>query len=254
MSDAVSTSPASAPSPEPIWEASIPPTARWSMPISWPPIGPPSAWSCGMAAAIELTEDAAIGSTRPFHTSVVPTIHSARLHAAVEVTPDGKSVASSSQWSASRTASATWSCWRWLGEGSAVVAACLRARSSARSQLSGPSYGCIIAWIWVNIAPKSGAPPAPGVPPIRPPKNCSNGVPLNGLFCPSSGSLLMPQRYADGQPRAGRDGVDAGDHPSAARLGSARAREPREAGRAARDAARRGRGRRRPRRRRLRRA
>ena len=72
--------------------------------------------------------DAAMGSTRPFQTSVVPTIHSARLQAAVEVTPEGKSVVSSSQWSARRTASATWSCWRWVGEGSGSAAACLRER------------------------------------------------------------------------------------------------------------------------------
>ena len=48
------------------------------------------AWACsGIAELSELTDEAAIGSTRPFQTSVVPTIHSARLQAAVEVTPEG---------------------------------------------------------------------------------------------------------------------------------------------------------------------
>ncbi len=81
----------------------------------------------------------AIGSTSFFHTGVVSTIHSARLHALAVVTPEGKSVVSSSQWSASRIASATASFCRWVGEGSGVWATTLRAVSTAWSQLIGPS-------------------------------------------------------------------------------------------------------------------
>ena len=61
--------------------------------------------------------------------------------------------------------------------------------SVAASQFSGPSYGCIIAWIWPISAPRSGIPgpiwpPGPKSAPKLPPmlaKNCSKGVPLNGL-------------------------------------------------------------------------
>ena len=73
------------------------------------------------------TDRSATGSTSTFHTSVVPTTHSARLQAAVEVTPEGNDVASSSQWSASRTASATASFCRCVGEGSGDWATTLRA-------------------------------------------------------------------------------------------------------------------------------
>ncbi len=105
---------------------------------------------------------------------MVPTIHSARLQAAVEVTPEGNAVASSSQWSASVTASATASFCFWLGDGSGFWATTLRAMSIAKSQLIGPSCGCIRDWIWLNRAPRSGEP--------LPPKNCSNGVPLKGFW------------------------------------------------------------------------
>ena len=107
MSEAVSTSPARAPRPDPTCWASIAPIALPSMAM----IGPPMlAASAGRALPSAPTDDAAIGSTRTFQTSVVPTIHSALLQAAVEVTPEGNWVVSSSQWSASRTASATSSC------------------------------------------------------------------------------------------------------------------------------------------------
>ena len=136
MSETLSTSPASAPSPEPTWVASIAPTALPMMPSS----GPAEACiSVGSAPLRPDTDCSATGSTSTFQTSRVPTIHSALLHAAVEVTPDGKPVASSSQWSARRTASATASFWRWLGLGSGLAATVLRARSSATLQLSGPS-------------------------------------------------------------------------------------------------------------------
>ena len=87
MSETLSTSAARAPSPEPTWEASIAPTALPRMPS----IGPEAARaSSGRALPRAWTEPSAIGSTSTFHTSVVPTIHSARLQAAVEVTPEGK--------------------------------------------------------------------------------------------------------------------------------------------------------------------
>ncbi len=115
MSEADTTSPAMAPRPEPTWLASIAPTALPSIARMGPPI--PAA-SAGSALPSAPTDEAAIGSTSTFHTSVVPTTHSARLQAAVEVTPDGKSVVSSSQWSARRTASAISSRSRCEGVGS----------------------------------------------------------------------------------------------------------------------------------------
>ena len=136
MSEAETTSPARAPSPEPTWVASIAPTALPSMAR----IGPPMlAASAGRALPSAPTDDAAIGSTSTFQTSVVPTIHSALLQAAVEVTPEGKSVVSSSQWSARRTASAISSLCCCDGVGSGCWATVLRAVSTARSQFSGPS-------------------------------------------------------------------------------------------------------------------
>ena len=95
--------------------------------------------SAGRALLSAPTDDAAIGSTSTFHTSRVPTIHSARLQAAVEVTPDGNAVVSSSQRSASRTASATSSTCCCDGVGSGCWATVLRAVSMAASQFRGPS-------------------------------------------------------------------------------------------------------------------
>jgi hypothetical protein len=191
MSEAVSTSPAIAPSPEPTCEASMEPMALPSMPRIGPLI---AAASAGRALPSAPTDDAAIGSTSTFQTSVVPTTHSARLQAAVEVTPEAKPVVSSSHRSARRTASATSSRCFCEGVGSDCCATVLRAMSTAKSQLSGPSYGCIIDWIWLKSWPRSGAPP---------PKSCSNGVPRNGLVpsegpsWPSSGGwLVMSPRYA----------------------------------------------------------
>ena len=94
------------------------------MPSSGPDIARASS---GRAPLSACTEDSAIGSTSTFHTSVVPTTHSARLHAAVEVTPEGNSVVSSSQWSASRSASATASFCCCVGDGSGDWATVLRA-------------------------------------------------------------------------------------------------------------------------------
>ncbi len=136
MSETVSTSPARAPRPEPTWVASIAPIALPIMPI----IGPAMAWaSAGSAPLRPCTDCSATGSTSTFHTSRVSSTHSARLQAAVEVTPEAKSVVLSSQWSASRSASATASRSRWPGVGSAELAAPLRARSRATFQLSAPS-------------------------------------------------------------------------------------------------------------------
>ena len=175
---------------------------------------------------------AATGSTSTFQTSVVPTIHSARDHAAVEDTPDGNAVVVSSQWSARRTASATSSFCFWVTLGSGEAAACLRAMSSARSQLTGPSCGFISDWIWVKSALRSGIPPEPGPPvPAAPPRRTTEqraevGHPaaeerlerralegVDGLVGAvgsfSSGSMpelsVMAPNYSFGQPgRAGR--------------------------------------------------
>ena len=117
MSLAVSTSPASPPSAGPTWLPNIAPPALPSIPIS----GPAIAWaSSGIALPIAPTTCSATGSTSTRHTSVVCSIHSARLQAAVVLTPEGSTVASSSQWSASRMASATrvWSLRSGLGSGS----------------------------------------------------------------------------------------------------------------------------------------
>ena len=190
-----------------------------------PIIGPATALaSSGSAEPIAATEPSAIGSTRTFQTSAVPTIHSARLQAADEVTPEGNAVVSSSQWSASRTASATASRWRAVTDGSLDWATVLRARSSATSQLMGPSCGCSSDWIWLKIAPRSGI---PGIwPPRRPagltraeaepeaaraarpsrpaPEELLEGRALEGVLVPSSGSSgvlpglsFMAPRYAE---------------------------------------------------------
>ena len=151
------------------------------MPISGPAI---ALASSGIALPMAPTTCSATGSTRTRHTSVVCSIHSARLQAAVVVTPEGSTVASSSQWSARRMASATrpWS-WR-SGLGSGSCAAVRRAMSVARVQFTGPSYGAIIACIWPIRPGEVGHPachPGPASDPPRALKICSKGVPLNGL-------------------------------------------------------------------------
>ena len=106
-------------------------------------------------------------------------------------------MASSSQWSASRQASATASCWRCVGVGSGWAATCLRATSRAKSQLIGPSWGAnsaaICDCICENSVDRSGiSPPAPNPPASPPgPNSASNGVPRKGFSAgsrPSSGS------------------------------------------------------------------
>ena len=105
-----------------------------------PSSGPPMARaSSGRAPESDWVDWAATGSTSPRQTSWVPTTHSARLQALVLVIAEGRSVAASSQWSASPRASATASFWRCEGLGSGCWATVLRAVSTARSQLTGPS-------------------------------------------------------------------------------------------------------------------
>ena len=105
-----------------------------------PTIGPLMPWaSAGSALPTAPTDDWAMGSTIGFQRSMVPTIHSARLQAAVDCTPEENSVASSSHRSASRTASATAPCWRSVGEGSGLWATARRAMSVATFQFSAPS-------------------------------------------------------------------------------------------------------------------
>ena len=69
------------------------------------------------------------------------------------VTPELNVVASSSQWSARRTASATWSCWAVVGEGSGCWATERRAMSPASVQFTAPSCGAIIACTWLISRP-----------------------------------------------------------------------------------------------------
>ena len=153
------------------------PLALPSMAIS----GPASCLiSSGIAWPSAAVAEPAIGSTSTFHTSRVSTIHSARDHAAVVVTPEGNSVVVSSQWSARRTASATAADWAGVMLGSGSCAATRRARSSTLSQLTGPSCGANSDCICAISALRSGMPPPAPKPPIWE-KICSKGVPLNGL-------------------------------------------------------------------------
>ena len=178
MSEALSTSPASAPRPLPTWLATIAPLALPSIAISGP-----ASWriSSGIAWLSAEVAEPAIGSTSTFHTSMVSTIHSARDQAAVVLTPEGNSVVVSSQWSARRTASATAPDCADETVGSGSCAAVRRARSMTVSQLIGPSCGAKNDCIWAISAPRSGMPPpAPPRPPICE-KICSKGVPLKGL-------------------------------------------------------------------------
>ena len=144
MSLAVSTSAARPPSAAPTWLPNSAPPTLLSIPISGPAM---ARVSSGIASPMAATTCSATGSTSTFHTGVVCSIHSARLQAAVVVTPEGSTVASSSQWSASRIASATrsWSPRSGLGSGSCALVR--RAMSVARLQFTGPSYGAIMACI-----------------------------------------------------------------------------------------------------------
>ena len=143
------------------------------IPVALPiiPSSGPASWraSSGSASASEPPARSASGVTRTFHTSYVPTSHSALLHAAVRSTPEGKPVASSSQWSARRTASATASAACAFGVGSGVCAAMRRAVSSAKSQFTGPSLSdwFIIAWIWPSSWFRSGIPAPPAASALR---------------------------------------------------------------------------------------
>ena len=211
MSEALSTSPARPPRACPTWEPNIAPPAWPRMPISGPAIACASA---GRAEPIADTTCSATGSTSRCHTPTVSSTHSARLQATAERTPEGNSVAESSQWSASRRASATSLRWRSVGVGSGSSATVRRATSLARVQFTEPSCGAIIACIWLINAERSGIPPAPcappnapGRPPPAPPKAlkiCSNGVPLKGLLSSPSGrspgSFVMGPNYSLRQP------------------------------------------------------
>ena len=183
------------------------PPAWPSRPSSGPAI---ACASGGSALPIADTTCSATGSTSRCHTPIVCSTHSARLHAALACTPDGKSVAESSQWSASRSASATSLRCRSVGEGSGCCATVWRATSLARFQFTEPSCGVIIACIWLISCERSGMPAAPcsgatgAAAPPKALKICSNGVPLNGLFGSSSGlspgSFVMGPNYSPRQP------------------------------------------------------
>ena len=144
--------------------------------------GPASCFiSSGIAWPRAWVAEPAIGSTSTFQTGIVSTIHSARDHAAVVVTPEGNSVVVSSQWSARRTASATAPDCAGLTVGSGSWAAARRARSVTVSQLTGPSCGAKKDCICAISELRSGSPPPGPNPPIWE-KICSKGVPLKGLL------------------------------------------------------------------------
>ncbi len=144
MSEEASTSPASSASAVPIWwPNSVPDICR-----TIAPIGPDiSAASLGSIPDIAPVMPCATGSTRRFHTGRVCSIHSARLQASAPVVPAGSSLTSSSQCSASRTASVSAASSPAVGEGSGVAAEAPRAMSLASAQLTGPSPELISDWI-----------------------------------------------------------------------------------------------------------
>ena len=177
MSEALSTSPASAPRPLPTWEATIAPLALPSIAMR----GPASCFiSSGIAWPRAWVAEPAIGSTSTFQTGIVSTIHSARDHAAVVVTPEGNSVVVSSQWSARRTASATAPDWAGLTVGSGSWAAARRARSVTVSQLTGPSCGAKKDCICAISELRSGRPP-PGAEPAHLGEDLLEGRALEGV-------------------------------------------------------------------------
>ena len=101
--------------------------------------GSPAASGSPMVSAPSIASAmwVATGSTRRRHTGMVFSIHSARLHAATWVLTRGKLVASSSQTSASETASVIARCWPLSGVGSGPSAAAVfRAVSLVISQLT----------------------------------------------------------------------------------------------------------------------
>ena len=95
---------------------------------------------------------------------MVCSTHSARLQAAVPLTPEGNSVAESSQWSASRSASATSVLCRSVGEGSGLLGDGAPGDVLGRVQFTEPSCGAIIACIWLISADRSGIRRTPGTP------------------------------------------------------------------------------------------
>ena len=136
MSVAVSTSVDSSPSAWPIWVPKIAPPAWPSMPISGPAIALASA---GSASPIAATTCWATGSTSWRQVGTVSSIHCARLQPAVVTMPLGKSVTSSSQWSARVIASAMRRSWALPTDGSGLAATARRATSRARFQFTLPS-------------------------------------------------------------------------------------------------------------------
>ena len=177
MSLAVSTSPARPPSAAPTWLPNMAPPALPIIPIRGPAI---ALASSGIALPIAATTCSATGSTSTRHTSVVCSIHSARLHAAVVVTPEGSTVASSSQWSARRIASAT--CGLVVAVGARVG---LLGGGAARDVgREGPvhrpvvrlHHGLHLAHQGGEVGHPAGAGRAPPVPPSAL-KICSKGCP-----------------------------------------------------------------------------
>ena len=132
-----------------------------------PSSGPASAAaSSGTICPIAATTRDATGSHSWDQAGSVRSTHSTRDHDSMPVTPEGSGVTGSSQWSASRTASAI--CERstgvgaWCAAASAETAICL-----ARSQFTGPlcwdSICCSAANSGALPARSSGMPP-PGKP------------------------------------------------------------------------------------------
>ena len=211
MSEALSTSPASAPRPEPTWVASIAPTALPSMPTSGPAIACASPPGKRVAHAPP-TDCSATGST-----STLPHVDGAddplgaapgggRLHAGGELgglvepvvgQPDGVGdrVLLLLRRRGVRAAGprACGPC-RWRRPSSAGRRRAASSPGSGRTARRGRAS---------RPAARPAAEGAPRLPSPPPLKNCSKGVPLKGFWSPSSGvgssrrrgCSLMPQRY-----------------------------------------------------------
>jgi len=135
-----SDSVASEPSAWPTWAPNIAPPICFIIPSSGVMASRISSGSCeGIALPMASTTRAATGSTSCFHTSIVFSTHSARLHASEATAPAGITVSGSSHSSARRIASSTSARSpapiEWSGPAAATV---LRAVSFARSQFTGP--------------------------------------------------------------------------------------------------------------------
>ena len=186
MSEAVSTSAASPPIAEPTWVPNIAPPIWPSMPISGPAI---ACASCGQRAAHRA--DDALGhrldQPAPHLTGRLDPLGAAPGHGRGDA--GRNAVASSSQWSASRTASATFR-WRSVGVGVGL----LGHRPAGDVAGQGPVHRAVVRRHHrLHLAHQPGQVGHPAGPPPAAPahlrsqvKICSKGVPLKGLWASPS--------------------------------------------------------------------